>query len=149
MEGRRLKFRKGLHPLYLPIYDALCAEMPPEWQPFYGVRTFDEQAAIYAQGRTKPGKIVSDAQPGESPHQYGCASDWIFWDGAQPVWLGASDPRWQVYFDACDKVDAKKGHDFGDNPHNELPIKVSWITVHQSYKVHGLMGALQTIWDAK
>lgn len=40
-----------------------------------GLRTFAEQAAIYAQGRTTPGKIVSNAKPGQSYHQYGLAAD--------------------------------------------------------------------------
>lgn len=39
------------------------------------LRTFDEQAAIYAQGRTKPGKIISNAGPGSSMHNWGCAFD--------------------------------------------------------------------------
>ena len=31
-------------------------------------RTNEEQAELYAQGRTKPGKIVTHAEPGESKH---------------------------------------------------------------------------------
>jgi peptidoglycan L-alanyl-D-glutamate endopeptidase CwlK len=40
-----------------------------------GLRTIDEQNAIYAQGRTKPGKIVTKAQGGHSYHNYGLAID--------------------------------------------------------------------------
>lgn len=40
-----------------------------------GLRTFEEQQAIYDQGRTKPGKIVSNAKPGSSYHNYGLAID--------------------------------------------------------------------------
>lgn len=147
MIDRRLKFRKDLHPLYLPSYDALCAELPPEWAPFYGLRTFEEQSALFAQGRTTPGKIVTRAKAGESPHNYGCASDWIIWENETPLWLGASDQRWKNYFSACDKVGVKKGHEFGDNPHNELPLSISWIEVHQAFLEHGLMGAVKTIWE--
>lgn len=39
------------------------------------LRTFKEQQAIYDQGRTKPGKIVSNARPGTSFHNYGLAID--------------------------------------------------------------------------
>ena len=39
------------------------------------LRTFDEQNALYAQGRTKPGKIVTHAKSGESYHNYGLALD--------------------------------------------------------------------------
>lgn len=42
-----------------------------------GLRTFAEQAAIYAQGRTAPGKVVTKANAGLSNHNYGlaCFSD--------------------------------------------------------------------------
>ena len=41
----------------------------------YVVRTFAEQAALYAQGRTAPGKIVTNAPAGLSIHNYGLAFD--------------------------------------------------------------------------
>lgn len=40
-----------------------------------GLRTFAEQDALYAQGRTKPGKIVTKAKGGQSIHNYGLAID--------------------------------------------------------------------------
>jgi peptidoglycan L-alanyl-D-glutamate endopeptidase CwlK len=36
-----------------------------------GLRTFEEQDALYAQGRTKPGKKVTNAKAGQSIHNYG------------------------------------------------------------------------------
>lgn len=39
------------------------------------LRTFAEQAQLYAQGRTKPGQIVTRAKPGQSWHNYGLAVD--------------------------------------------------------------------------
>jgi peptidoglycan L-alanyl-D-glutamate endopeptidase CwlK len=41
----------------------------------YTLRTFAEQQAIYNQGRKTPGKIVSNAQAGQSFHNYGLAID--------------------------------------------------------------------------
>lgn len=38
-------------------------------------RTRAEQAALYAQGRTKPGRKVTNAKPGQSFHEYGVALD--------------------------------------------------------------------------
>lgn len=38
-------------------------------------RTREEQARLYAQGRTVRGDIVTYARPGESPHNYGLAID--------------------------------------------------------------------------
>ncbi|MBW1296439.1 M15 family metallopeptidase [Aquimarina litoralis] len=40
-----------------------------------GVRTFTEQDELYAQGRTAPGDIVTNARGGESYHNYGLAVD--------------------------------------------------------------------------
>jgi peptidoglycan L-alanyl-D-glutamate endopeptidase CwlK len=40
-----------------------------------GLRTIDEQNALYAQGRTKPGSIVTNAKGGSSFHNYGLAID--------------------------------------------------------------------------
>lgn len=35
------------------------------------------QAALYAQGRTKPGRIVTNAKPGQSWHNWRCAFDFV------------------------------------------------------------------------
>jgi peptidoglycan LD-endopeptidase CwlK len=40
-------------------------------------RSWEEQAAEYAKGRTKPGKIVTRARPGRSWHQWGRALDFV------------------------------------------------------------------------
>jgi peptidoglycan L-alanyl-D-glutamate endopeptidase CwlK len=39
------------------------------------LRTFAEQDALFAQGRTKPGSIVTNARSGRSWHNYGMAID--------------------------------------------------------------------------
>jgi D-alanyl-D-alanine carboxypeptidase len=39
------------------------------------LRTFDRQRYLYAQGRTRPGAIVTHAPPGKSNHHYGVAID--------------------------------------------------------------------------
>jgi peptidoglycan LD-endopeptidase CwlK len=41
----------------------------------YTLRTFAEQAAIYNQGRSTPGPIVTNAKAGQSFHNYGLAID--------------------------------------------------------------------------
>lgn len=53
-----------------------------EYKAISGNRTWEEQAKIYAQGRTAPGKIVTNAKPGFSNHNYGIAVDMgVFKDG--------------------------------------------------------------------
>lgn len=41
----------------------------------YTLRTFAEQDALYAQGRSKPGNIITKAKGGQSYHNYGLAID--------------------------------------------------------------------------
>ncbi len=132
IKERRQFFRRGLSGLYTPIYDALSALLPDEWQPYQGLRSLEEQDKLYAQGRTTPGEIVTLARSGLSPHNYGCASDWTIFDGSQPVWLKAKDPRWAEYEQACEKAGARWGGTFSfvDCPHNELPIRVRWREVN-------------------
>jgi peptidoglycan L-alanyl-D-glutamate endopeptidase CwlK len=40
-------------------------------------RDMESQAAIYAQGRTKAGRIVTRAKPGQSWHNYRLAFDFV------------------------------------------------------------------------
>lgn len=50
-------------------------------------RDHESQAAIYAQGRTKPGRIVTWARPGYSFHNYKLAFDYVpVRNGKLPVW---------------------------------------------------------------
>jgi len=46
-----------------------------------GSRTFAEQDALYAQGRTMPGKIVTKARGGFSNHNFGIAMDFGVFQG--------------------------------------------------------------------
>ena len=41
----------------------------------FTLRSMETQAALYAQGRTKPGKVVTNARPGYSFHNFGLALD--------------------------------------------------------------------------
>ncbi len=42
-----------------------------------GFRTKEYQNALYAAGRTKPGRIVTNCKGGYSPHNYGLAVDFV------------------------------------------------------------------------
>lgn len=52
-----------------------CKEQGITIIPIQTLRTIEEQNDIYAQGRSKPGKIVSNAKGGYSYHNYGLAFD--------------------------------------------------------------------------
>ena len=63
-----------------------------------GLRTWQQQDALYAQGRTAPGEIVTNARGGESYHNFGLAVDLVpsingieavyqpDWNSAHPLW---------------------------------------------------------------
>lgn len=146
---RRTKFRQGLHPLYLPKYDALCDRLPHHWQPYQGFRTFEVQDSLFALGRTIKGKIVTNARGGESAHCYGCATDWVLWDiESQPIWLEKYDSAWQEYTDAVTACNLKSGSVFGDIDHNELLIKCSWRDILKVYNNSGMGAAIDLIQKA-
>lgn len=87
-----------------------------------GNRTYAEQDAIYAQGRTVPGIIVTKAKGGQSNHNFGIAWDiGIFRDGKY-------FDKDQPYIDLGYKImptfmDLEWGHNWHsihDNPHYNL-----------------------------
>jgi peptidoglycan L-alanyl-D-glutamate endopeptidase CwlK len=49
-------------------------------------RDFEEQNRLYAQGRTTPGSIVTNAQAGDSAHNYDLAYDCVPLRNGKPVW---------------------------------------------------------------
>lgn len=61
----------------LDIYKEICEELKGRAMCRFSftLRNFAEQDALYAQGRTKPGKIVTKAKGGQSYHNYGLAID--------------------------------------------------------------------------
>jgi peptidoglycan LD-endopeptidase CwlK len=48
-----------------------------------GLRTYEKQNDLYAQGRTKPGKIVTNARGGYSNHNFGIAFDIGVFEGSK------------------------------------------------------------------
>lgn len=98
-----------------------------------GFRTVAEQDELYAQGRTKPGKIVTNA-PGSSMssfHQWGLALDFALYtrNGDSVVWdekvdfNGDKQADWMQVVQAFKKRGFKWGGDFRsikDTPHFEM-----------------------------
>lgn len=56
-----------------------------------GLRTWDQQAALYAKGRTAPGAVVTNARPGSSWHNFGLAVDLGLFQGR--TYVDSKDPR--------------------------------------------------------
>jgi len=118
----------GLHPQLIEKVSKVLAAMGALGFPMricQGVRTAAEQQALYAQGRTAPGHIVTncDGVKTKSNHQaqadgYGHAVDCCF-VGADP-WTGP----FEVYGAAGQALGLRWGGTFSslpDRPHLELP----------------------------
>lgn len=67
------KLREEVEEIYEEIVAALKGRAICRFA--YTLRTFAEQDALFAQGRTKPGKILTRARGGQSYHNYGLAVD--------------------------------------------------------------------------
>ncbi len=65
----------GCHPALWVAAGYIGLHSHWDWKITSGVRTTAETAELYAQGRTIPGVIVTDAGPGTTPHEFGCAID--------------------------------------------------------------------------
>jgi peptidoglycan LD-endopeptidase CwlK len=59
-------------------------------------RDLESQAALYAQGRTKPGQRVTNAKPGQSFHNWRVAFDVVPLRNGKPVWgtIGEDAKLW-------------------------------------------------------
>jgi peptidoglycan L-alanyl-D-glutamate endopeptidase CwlK len=58
------------------------------------LRTTVEQDMLYAQGRTLPGEVVTNAKAGQSFHQYGVAYDCVPMRNGKCVW-DPKDRMWE------------------------------------------------------
>jgi|SRR5580765_4689689 len=87
-------------------------------------RSLDDQAALYAQGRSVPGKIVTRAMPGQSAHNYGMAIDVVPIVNGKPEW-STLDPVWITIGDMGEQAGltwlGNPTSGFMEYPHFELP----------------------------
>lgn len=89
------------------------------------LRTIEEQDGLYSQGRTKPGKKVTNAKGGQSFHNYGCAFDIVqMVDGV---------PNWNFDYTKLLPYAKKYGFAWGgnfksipDKPHFEKTFGLGW-----------------------
>ncbi len=97
-----------------------------EYVAISGNRTFEEQDALYAIGRTRPGRKVTNARGGYSNHNFGIALDFgVFRDGK---YLDEKSPHLAAHVHRlAGKLAPKYGLDWGgawttfvDTPHFEV-----------------------------
>jgi peptidoglycan L-alanyl-D-glutamate endopeptidase CwlK len=117
-------YKPGLQPLVERKANAIIEAMALLGHPVRiteGYRSIERQNALYAQGRTTPGQIVTNAKGGQSFHNYGVAVDFVF----KKEGYNASEELWQT----LGAVGRSQGFDWGgdwvgfkDRPHMELKL---------------------------
>lgn len=123
MDKITLERIKLLHPAVREeagrIYADICAAMPAGvvCRFTHTLRTNAEQDALYAIGRTKPGKIVTNAKGGSSYHNYGLAIDFVLIVNGEVSW--AVDKNWAAVIAIFESYGWESGHrwKFKDSPH--------------------------------
>jgi peptidoglycan L-alanyl-D-glutamate endopeptidase CwlK len=85
-------------------------------------RDMESQAQLYAQGRTTPGKIVTNAKPGQSFHNFRIAVDVVPLVNGKPVWgtSGEDGKLWEkvgAIGESCGLEWAKRWKSFPELAH--------------------------------
>lgn len=125
---------QGLHPCVLVATQLLiehCFNRGVQILITQGLRTIAEQDALYAQGRTKPGAIVTNARGGYSYHNYGFAIDFalLLPNGSSVSWDTRMDGNnnqiadWQEVVKEAKALGFEWGGDwtsFKDYPHFQM-----------------------------
>jgi peptidoglycan L-alanyl-D-glutamate endopeptidase CwlK len=114
-----------LHPKVARLAREWLAQVTAEGIPVMinqGLRTIAQQDALYAQGRTTPGSIVTQVRGGYSYHNYGLALDYNLVSGDGGMDWNNDDPRWK----RAAQIGKSLGFDWGgdwtdfkDYPHLE------------------------------
>ncbi|WP_160170706.1 peptidoglycan-binding protein [Luteimonas huabeiensis] len=96
-----------------------------------GYRSIAEQDALYAQGRTAPGDVVTNARGGSSYHNYGLAFDVV---EVRPD----GSVNWETDWDAIGRIGESMGLEWGgqwtrlvDRPHFQMDFGLSTAQLRQ------------------
>lgn len=109
-----------------------------------GHRSWEEQDRLYEQGRTRPGKIVTNAKGGQSNHNFGLAVDFGIFSGGE--YLDSADPRTasRVHRAIAQAAEAAGlntlwGGDWAkpDIPHHEFATGLNIAEKRERYKQNG------------
>lgn len=102
-----------------------------------GYRSYQDQADLYAQGRTETGNIVTNAKPGYSYHNFGLAIDVVEIKNGQALW---ENPSWPLIAKIGKEMGFEWGGDwssFKDKPHFQMSLGktlAEWRAAYESGK---------------
>lgn len=141
MDTRSLNNLNTLHPKFRPsaiqAWTEAQAAMPAGVQiiVIQGLRSFAESDELFAQGRTKPGPIVTKAKAGQSYHNYGLAFDFsMITNGRDDDTVG---PNWLKVVSIMESHGMTWGGNFPegfhDDPHFENKFGHNWRDLLELY----------------
>jgi peptidoglycan L-alanyl-D-glutamate endopeptidase CwlK len=114
-----------------------------------GLRTMEEQEALYAQGRTVAGAVVTNATAGTSWHNFGLAVDVVpltpqgpDWNTAHPVWGRIISVGTQLGL-----VAGAQWRTFPDWPHFQLTGRFP-VSPDDEARIILATGGLDAVWKA-
>lgn len=153
MDTRSSTLLTPLHPVLVGKFIALASQFADATgdtlEVVQGLRSWAAQAALYAQGRTAPGEIVTNAQPGYSWHEFGlaldCAPASLL---GQPNWDPAS-PYWRTLVSLAQIAGFNCGACWThpDVPHLQITGRFP-VTPDDEARQLFLSGGLKAVWDA-
>lgn len=91
MPSRRLEDLRAPFRLRAEAWVDACAKTGLDVLVYCTLRDLEEQADVYAQGRTKPGPVVTYAKPGQSAHNFGLALDFVPLVNGKPDWRAGNE----------------------------------------------------------
>jgi peptidoglycan L-alanyl-D-glutamate endopeptidase CwlK len=138
----------------IEIYKEICEKLEPNsgCRFTHTYRSIKEQDAIYAQGRSTPGKVVTWAKGGDSYHNYGLALDIVLLldingDGIKEVsWDTVKDydgdhkSDWREIVEVFTKYGWEWGGNWNspktDTPHFQKSLGYSVVDLKNIYKIN-------------
>jgi peptidoglycan LD-endopeptidase CwlK len=147
-----------VHPLLASKVRLLGDILEHEGEPIrvvQALRTIAQQDALYAMGRTAPGKVVTNCPGGKSYHNFGLAVDCVpsSQDPSKPFapdW-NASHPVWKRMIEVAQGLGLDAGatwRTFKDFPHFQLTGRFP--EGEPDAELHAIFnsGGLPAVWDA-
>ena len=134
---------RGMFGQFLRLAKGTAATLGCDYVLIGGNRTWAEQDALYAQGRTLPGNRVTNARGGYSNHNFGIAGDCgVFMGGS---YLDESNPRLAArVHKACSLHAGRCGLEWGggwnsikDLPHYEVATPLDMTQRRRIYEAKG------------
>lgn len=143
-----------LYPVFLKQIEQLITNLEKRGYVFFVISAFrsaQEQSKLYAQGRSLPGKIVTNANAFESFHNYGLAVDFCLdidhnkENGLQPNW---DITAYEVLAEEARKLGLVSGMDFKsfkEGPHVQFKTEKTTKQLKELFEKGGLQNVFNNI----